>query len=189
LRLVDTAGIRPTADLVERIGVERARDMTSQADLIILMLDCSLPLSDEDREVFSLLAERTAIIIINKTDLPAVWDRAAISELAKEHSILEVSVRAGTGLDKLEDEIVRLVYSGQLETGEAAFIANVRHANVLRAVQSHLQAAISAIDAGLPIDCAVIDLRSAWETLGMISGDTVGEDIIDEIFSRFCIGK
>jgi tRNA modification GTPase len=189
LRLVDTAGIRPTADLVERIGVERARDMTSQADLIILMLDRSLPLSDEDREVFSLLAERTAIIIINKTDLPAVWDRAAISELAKEHSILEVSVRAGTGLDNVEDEIVRLVYSGQLETGEAAFITNVRHANVLRAVQSHLQAANSAIDTGLPIDCAVIDLRSAWETLGMISGDTVGEDIIDEIFSRFCIGK
>lgn len=189
LRLVDTAGIRPTADLVERIGVERARDMTSQADLIIMMLDRSLPLSEEDREVFNLLADRTAIILINKSDLPAVWDSSAISELVKEHSVLEVSVRAGTGLDKVEDEIVRLVFSGQVETGEGAFITSVRHANVLRAVQNHLQGAEAAMDVNMPIDCVVIDLRSAWEALGMISGDTVGEDIIDEIFSRFCIGK
>jgi tRNA modification GTPase len=118
LRLVDTAGIRPTADLVERIGVERAREVTTQADLIILMLDRSLPLSDEDREVFSLLADRTAIILLNKSDLPAVWDISAISELVNEHSVLEVSVRAGTGLDQVEDEIVRLVYSGQLDIHE-----------------------------------------------------------------------
>lgn len=189
LRLVDTAGIRPTADLVERIGVERARDMTSQADLIILMLDRSLPLSDEDREIFGLLANRTVLILMNKSDLPAVWDYSKIEKLAADHTVIEVSVKTGVGLDKVEDEIVRLVYSGQVETGERSFITNVRHVHALRAVNSHLQAAQMAIEANMPVDCVVIDLRSAWETLGMISGDTVGEDIIDEIFSRFCIGK
>lgn len=189
LRLIDTAGIRPTADLVERIGVERARDMTSQADLLILMLDRSLPLAAEDREIFSLLAGRTALVLLNKSDLPAVWDPSELAELSAAHAVIEASVKTGAGLDALEEAIVGLVYSGQVETGERSFITNVRHVQALRTVHSHLLAALTADAAGMPVDCVVIDLRAAWETLGMISGDTVGEDIIDEIFSRFCIGK
>lgn len=189
LRLVDTAGIRPTADLVERIGVERARDMTTQADLIIMMLDRSLPLTDEDKQVFDLLSDRVAIILVNKIDLPAIWQVADILDLAKSHPVLELSVREGIGLNSLEDEIVKLVYSGGVDPGEGAFITNVRHADALRAVIRSLQCAQTAITQNMPIDCVVIDIRAAWETLGMISGDTVGEDIIDEIFSRFCLGK
>ncbi|MDU4961311.1 MAG: tRNA uridine-5-carboxymethylaminomethyl(34) synthesis GTPase MnmE [Sporomusaceae bacterium] len=187
LRLIDTAGIRPTEDLVERIGVERARAVTGQADLLILMLDRSQPLSAEDREVLRLLTGRTAIILLNKSDLPPQWDAAVIGPLAAGHSLLEVSVLNREGLDRLEDEIVRLVYSGQA-VSEGAFVTSVRHLNCLREVQRHLQSAQEAA-AVMPADCVVIDLRSAWEALGKISGDTVGEDIIDEIFSRFCIGK
>ena len=189
LRLVDTAGIRPTADLVERIGVERAREMTTQADLILMMLDRSLPLTDEDRQVFDLLADRAAIILVNKTDLPAIWQVEDILDLTKAHSVLELSIQLGTGLDSLEEEIVKLVYSGNVDTGEGAFITNVRHADALRSVSCSLKCAQAAIAQNMPIDCVVIDIRAAWETLGMISGDTVGDDIIDEIFSRFCLGK
>lgn len=188
LRLIDTAGIRPTDDLIERIGVERARAIAGQADLIILMLDRSLPLSDEDRDVLALLAGRTAIILLNKSDLPPQWEPAAIRELAKDHPLIEVSVRRGEGLEQLESAIERLVYSGRAAAGEGAYVTNVRHLYCLREVKGHLQAAVNAIEV-MPVDCVVIDLRSAWEALGMITGDTAGEDIVDEIFSRFCIGK
>lgn len=189
LRLIDTAGIRTTEDLVEKIGVDRAKDMTTQADLIILMLDRSLPLTNDDREVFQLLSDKTAIILLNKSDLPSVWSVAEIAELAEKHAIIEVSVRTGLGLDKLEAQIVQLVYSGQVEQAEGAFVSNVRHIHLLKSVLGYLTGAETASSAGMPVDCVVIDLRAAWEHLGMISGDTVGEDIIDEIFSRFCIGK
>ena len=189
LRLIDTAGIRTTEDLVEQIGVDRAKEMTAQADLIILMLDRSLPLTDEDREVFRLLAGKTALILLNKSDLPSVWSLQDLTGLVEEHPVIDVSVKTGVGLDKLEEQIVQLVYSGQVQQAEGAFVSNVRHINLLKSVSSHLAAADDAMRAGLPVDCVVIDLRSAWESLGMISGDTVGEDIIDEIFSRFCIGK
>lgn len=189
LRLVDTAGIRPTADLVEKIGVERAKEMTTQADLIIVMLDRSLPLTDEDHQVFQLLADRKAIVLLNKSDLPSQWNMDCIEKEVADHAVIEVSVKSGFGLDRLEDEIVRLVYCGQVEQAEGAYITNLRHLTIMRSVQTHLQAAESAINRSISIDCVVIDLRSAWEALGMISGDTVSEDIIDEIFSRFCIGK
>lgn len=189
LQLVDTAGIRPTDDLVERIGVERAKAMTAQADLILVMLDRSSQINEEDREVLSLLADRQSIVLVNKSDLSAVWNLSALADHVQNHPVLEISVREGDGLDRLEDEIAKLVYSGRAEIGEGAFIANVRHADVLREVRHHLIDAQNTINAGMPPDCIVIDLRSAWEKLGKLTGDTVGEDILDEIFSRFCIGK
>lgn len=189
LRLIDTAGIRPTADLVERIGVDRARDVTAQADLILLMLDRSMPLTEEDKEVLSLLAGRKAFILINKSDLPAVWDQAVINDVINQHAVIDLSVRTGDGLAELEAAIVKMVYTEQTGQREQAFVSNVRHIAALRAVKEHLAGAAETINAAMPPDCIVIDLRSAWEKLGEISGDTVGEDILDEIFSRFCIGK
>ncbi|CUH95772.1 tRNA modification GTPase MnmE [Propionispora sp. 2/2-37] len=188
LKIVDTAGIRQTADVVEQIGVDRAREFISRADLILLLLDVSVPLSEEDYEVLQLLQGRDVIILLNKTDLPAVWQEDKILEITKQ-DILKISVNSGAGLQELEEAIVNKVYSGQVTLPEGSYINNIRQANLLAKAREHLLAAQSTITAGMPPDCIVVDLRGVWERLGEITGDAVNEDIISEIFSQFCIGK
>ena len=189
LKIVDTAGIRETDDLVEQLGVERARQIVDTADLVLLLLDASVPLSREDREVLAMLPGREALILLNKSDLPPRITPAELAELAPGRIVLKISVTEGSGLAQLEEAIVELVYRGGLEPGEAAFVNNLRQADLLRQADGCLHSALAAIDAGMPPDCLVVDLRDAWELLGKVNGDTVGEDILDEIFSRFCIGK
>ncbi|WP_093795075.1 tRNA uridine-5-carboxymethylaminomethyl(34) synthesis GTPase MnmE [Sporomusa acidovorans] len=189
LKIIDTAGIRETADVVERIGVERAKELVGQADLILLLLDSSTPLATEDKSVLTLLSGKQALVLINKSDLPARLEVAEVEKYTAGRQVLKISVTQGMGLEQLEKEIVNMVYSGQINQGEAMFVNNVRHANALRQAQQRLADALTTIEAGMPTDCIVIDLRAAWEKLGEITGDTVGEDIIDQIFTQFCIGK
>lgn len=189
LKVIDTAGIRETADVIERIGVERAREVLAQADLVLVLLDASTPLSSEDREVLGLLAGRQAIVLINKTDLPAVIDMDKVTALVPDKPVIRISALEGTGVAELEMAIGELVYSGQVVQGEGAFVNSVRHSELLRIARGRLAEALAAAEAGLPPDCVVVDLRAAWQTLGEITGETVGEDIIDQIFSQFCIGK
>lgn len=189
LKIIDTAGIRETEDVVEQLGVERAKELVERADLILMLLDASTPLTDEDRDVMGLLGGRNALVLINKSDLPAVWEPAELEPLVQAQQILKISVAAGAGLAELEDTIIRLVYAGEVEQKEGAFVQNVRQAQWLEQAQQALQEVLTTIAAGMPPDCMVIDLRAAWEKLGAINGDTIGEDIIDQIFSQFCIGK
>lgn len=189
LKIVDTAGIRETDDVVEMLGVERARKFLTHADLILLLLDVSSPLTAEDREVMALLFGRPAIVLLNKIDLPVKLDREEVAQLVPGKLLLEVSTVQGTGLDQLEQKIADMVYTGKIQQVEGAFVNNVRHADLLRHAREHLAAVLVTISDGMPPDCMVVDLRSAWELLGAITGDTVGEDIIDQIFSQFCIGK
>ncbi len=189
LKIVDTAGIRDTDDVVEKIGVERAREIMVNADLILLLLDSSQPLSDEDREILDMLAGKQAVVLVNKSDLPARLELAEVMSRVREKKLLKISVVEGTGLTELEQIIVDMVYSGQVSQAEGAFVNNVRHANSLHQVKIHLQDVLVTINKGMPSDCIVVDLRAAWEKLGEITGDTVGEDIVDQIFSQFCIGK
>ena len=189
LKIIDTAGIRDTQDIVEKIGVEKSRELLLQADLVLLMLDVSQPLSVEDRELLSLLAEQKTVIILNKTDLPAVLTAEDLKPLVHDKTILKVSLVEGTGLEKLEEFIISMVYEGQVSLGQEAYVNNVRHVQLLKQAKTSLKEVLKTIDKNMPLDCMVIDLRAAWEQLGQITGDTVGEDIIDEIFSRFCIGK
>lgn len=189
LQVIDTAGIRQTSDVVEQIGVEKAKQAIAQADLVLLLLDRSAPLTEEDRDVLALLAGRQAIVLVNKSDLPSVWDVSAIHELAGSHQIIDLSVKAGHGVDELEAAVVRMVYSGQVHQAEGVFVNNLRHAAILRAVRQHLTDAQRTMDANMPPDCVVIDLRAVWEKLGQITGETVDDDIVDQIFSQFCIGK
>lgn len=189
LRVVDTAGIRETADIVERIGVAKTREALAQADLALLLLDASTPLSAEDKEVISLLSGRQAIILVNKTDLPSVIDMDEVACLSPGKVVIRISAVEGTGLPELEQTIENMVYSGQVSRHEATFVANVRQARLLENADARLGDALSTIAAGMPPDCVVIDLRAAWELLGEITGETVGEDIMEQIFSRFCIGK
>ena len=189
LKIIDTAGIHETTDVVEKIGVEKAKELVKQADLILLLLDASLPLSPEDKTVLKLLSGQQAIIIVNKSDLPPLLDMAELEQYIGSRLVIRTSITQGAGLAELEELIVNLVYHGQVTQGEAAFVNNVRHADALRQTNQRLAEALATIENGMPPDCVVIDLRAAWEKLGEITGDTIGEDIIDQIFSQFCIGK
>jgi tRNA modification GTPase len=189
LKIIDTAGIRETNDVVEKIGVEKARELVSSADLILVLLDASESMTQEDREILAMLSSQPAIVLINKTDLPPQLDLAEVAALSGGKKLLNISVSEGSGLMELEEEIAKMVYSGQAVAGEACFINNVRHTEALQKSLKHIEEAIFTIDQAMPSDCIVIDLRAAWEALGEITGDTVAEDIIQQIFSQFCIGK
>ena len=189
LKIVDTAGIRETEDIVEKLGVEKTREFIITADLILVLLDASVPLSEEDREVLTLLPGREAIILINKSDLPVLLNMDEVHTYVSDQQIINISVLESKGLAELEQVIIDKVYSGQVQQREGAFINNVRQANLLEQSKEHLLAVLVAIADGMPPDCIVVDLRDAWEKLGEITGDTVGGDIMNEIFANFCIGK
>jgi tRNA modification GTPase len=188
LKIIDTAGIRETQDVVEKLGVEKSRELIKAADLILVILDCSEPLTSEDQQIINITSDYKGFILLNKADLPVALSYDAVKKLAGNWPILQLSLETGEGLEKLEQQIVEEVYSGQI-SAEADYVNNVRHVNCLKQAEKQLQDALAAIKQGLPIDCIVIDLRGAWEVLGEIIGDTVGEDLIDQIFSQFCIGK
>ncbi len=189
LKIMDTAGIRETADVVEKIGVERARELIQRADLILVLLDISTALSAEDRDILDQLPDKQAIILVNKTDLPPMLEIDEITARAPGKKILKISVLEGFGLDELENTIGEMVYSGDIQQAEGAFVDNVRHANILATAKQYLEEVLNTAQMSLPLDCLVVDLRAAWEKLGEISGDTVNEDIIDQIFRQFCLGK
>ena len=188
LRIIDTAGIRATEDVVEKIGVEKARQMVSEAALVLALFDGSRPLDSEDEEILSLLAGRDAIVLLNKSDLQSVVTADTLAAKAQV-SVIEISTKENHGLDTLVQAIQDKVYGGAVAADEGSFVSDERQANLLRQADVHLAAALQTIEAGMGLDFISIDLRSAWEKLGEITGDTVGEDIIDEIFSKFCIGK
>ena len=188
LRIIDTAGIRATEDVVEKIGVEKARQMVSEAALVLALFDGSRPLDSEDEEILSLLAGRDAIVLLNKSDLQSVVTADTLAAKANV-SVIEISTKENHGLDTLVQAIQDKVYGGAVAADEGSFVSDERQANLLRQADVHLAAALQTIEAGMGLDFISIDLRSAWEKLGEITGDTVGEDIIDEIFSKFCIGK
>lgn len=189
LKIVDTAGIRETSDIVEKIGVERAREFVGKADLILVLLDASQTLSAEDSQVLNLLSGRQAIVLINKSDLPQVLEMDRVLQYVSDKKVIRISVAEGSGLDELEQAIVDMVYSGEVKQGEGAIVNNVRQANLIEQAGKHLGDVLNTAAAGMPPDCVVIDLRAAWEKLGEVTGDTVGEDIITQIFTQFCIGK
>lgn len=189
LKIIDTAGIRQTDDLVEQLGVEKARAYIECADLILVLLDGSRALCAEDEEILALIQGREAIILVNKSDLAPRLEGSVIEEKLPGAKIIEISTVDGRGLAKLEKAIIDLVYCGQLQQAEGAFVNNVRQAQLLRQTSAHLAEVLKSVEAGMSPDFMVIDLRAAWGQLGEITGDTVGEDIIDQIFSQFCLGK
>ncbi|MBU2703148.1 tRNA modification GTPase [Sporomusaceae bacterium BoRhaA] len=188
LNIIDTAGIRETEDIVEKLGVAKSRELVSGADLILVILDSSMPLSPEDRQVIDLTRSQHGFVLLNKSDLPAQLAVEEVRDLVGQWPIISLSLETGEGMAELEQSIVDEVYEGQVSS-EAVYVNNVRHVHCLNQAQHHLQEALHTIEQSMPIDCIVIDLRGAWESLGEITGDTVGEDLLNQIFSQFCIGK
>ena len=190
LRIIDTAGIRATDDVVERIGVEKARSYVKEASLILALFDASRPLDSEDAEILKLVRGRDAILLLNKDDLAAVVTPAMLQERAgKDVTVITISTRTQDGLADLTNAITAKVYAGTQAGQEGTFVTDARQAEILRQADEHLEASIRTIEASMGLDFISIDLRSAWEKLGELTGETVGEDIINEIFSKFCIGK
>ncbi len=189
LRLLDTAGIRETSDVVERIGVERSRDALQGADLILLLLNHNEPLHADDRELLQQLEGRQVIVIVNKNDLPGRLELDEVAGIMPTSPIVHMSVLQESGLDQLEKSISDLFFEGGLEAADLTYVSNVRHISLLNRAKSSLEDAIEATYSGIPIDVIQIDARLAWESLGEILGDEAGDSLIDQIFSQFCLGK
>lgn len=189
LKIIDTAGIRETEDLVEKIGVERARESLNQADLVLCMLNAGEGLQEEDKEIFSLVEGKKKIIIINKTDLPSKLQEEEIRKIFPEETILRLSLKEELGLEELEKTIEDLVFAGQAFFIENNLVTNIRHKKLLEESRENLLEACNALASGMPTDLVAIDLKNALFSLGEITGETVSDDIIQQIFSQFCLGK
>ena len=188
LRIVDTAGIRETEDVVEKIGVGKAKKMAEDADLILYVVDSSLPLDENDREIMELLGGRKSIVIYNKTDLESAVD---IKELEEKTGspVIPVSVVEETGITELEETIKKMFFRGEISFDDEVYITNARHKTALEEALESLKMVRESIETGMSEDFFSIDLMSAYESLGKIVGESVGEDLVNEIFSRFCVGK
>ncbi|SFT23464.1 tRNA modification GTPase trmE [Paenibacillus sp. BC26] len=189
LRLLDTAGIRETADVVERIGVERSRSALEEADLILFVLNVNEELHPDDRLLMEQFRNRPVVVLLNKTDLPVVMDTSEVEAIFSSEQIVRLSVLHEQGLETLEDVIKRMFFGGELESADLTYVSNVRHITLLGHARQSLVDAMEATDIGIPIDIVQIDVRTAWEQLGELIGDSVSDSLIDQIFSQFCLGK
>ncbi|SNS54429.1 tRNA modification GTPase trmE [Anaerovirgula multivorans] len=189
LKIIDTAGIRETEDIVEKIGVEKSKEFFNKADLIIFMLDISTKLTKEDLQILELIENKKALILMNKTDLPQKADLDKAKELIKNKKIIKISLIEEKGLEEVEEAIEELVYKGEIKAKDRLLVTNVRHKNSLERALQSMKEGTEAIEKKMPLDFVEVDVKNTWEALGEITGDTVAEDIIDHIFKNFCIGK
>ena len=189
LRIVDTAGLRDSDDRIEQLGIQRTREFLSSAALILFLLDASRPLTNEDIETFASLPPVPVIIVVNKMDLPQLLDSAQWQQLAGAYTVVPISAKERTGFVELERAIERLVLEGAGWNSEMFFVSNARHYESLDQARTSLLSALTALRDGLPLDCATIDLRAALAALGQITGETVSDEIVREIFAKFCLGK
>lgn len=188
LKIIDTAGIRDTEDLVERIGVNKAKEIAKEGDLIIYVVDGSRELDDNDREIIKLINDKQAIILVNKSDMDTVIN---IDELKKDSNrdVILFSAKNGEGMDQLEEEIRNMFYSGEVTYNDQVYITNARHKEALENALESLKQVKNSVDAGMPEDFYSIDLMDAYTDLGLIIGESVEDDLVNEIFSKFCMGK
>ncbi|WP_332634388.1 tRNA uridine-5-carboxymethylaminomethyl(34) synthesis GTPase MnmE [Halalkalibacter flavus] len=189
LRLVDTAGIRETEDIVERIGVERSREVLKKADLILLVLNYGEELSSEDEALFEAVEKMNVIVIVNKTDVEQKIDLEKVKKLAADRPLVTTSLLRDEGVDQLEQAIADLFFEGEIEGDDVTYVSNTRHIALLEQAKSTIEDAVGAIEMGVPIDLVQIDVTRTWELLGEIIGDSVQESLIDQLFSQFCLGK
>ena len=189
VKLTDTAGIRHTDDVIEKIGIEKSKESFNKADLVIFMVDNSRPLDDEDREIIEYIGDRKVLAIINKTDLENRLDISEIKRKLPNGIFIETSMAREDGISRIEDEIENLVYGGKVKQNDSMMVTNVRHKALLEEASSALRDAASMAGAGEALEFLEIDVNRAYEALGEIIGEAVNEDIINEVFARFCLGK
>ncbi|EUJ28645.1 tRNA modification GTPase MnmE [Listeria grayi] len=189
LRLIDTAGIRETEDIVEKIGVERSRKALAEADFILLVLNQNEALTIEDEALFEAAKGHTFVVVLNKTDLPSKIDRKQLEKLANGNAIVETSLLKDEGMTDLEEAINSLFFEGEIDAGDATYISNVRHIALLHQAIEALDAVVEGVSVGMPVDIVQIDMTRAWDLLGEITGDSVQDELLDQLFNQFCLGK
>lgn len=190
LQVLDTAGIRETSDQIERIGVNRAKEKAKDADLILYVADSTLPFDQEDMEILESLQEKKIILLLNKSDLKQVTREEELKEkTAMKYPVFSISARENIGMDLLENEIKNLFFMGELTFNDQVYITNARQKNLLKEAADSLEKVKESIKMNMPEDFYSIDLTGAYEALGKIIGESSGEDVIDEIFGSFCMGK
>ena len=188
LNVIDTAGIRNTEDIVEKIGVDKAREYVETADLVIYVVDASIPLDEDDKKIIEILKDRNTIILLNKSDLTSVITEEEMKGYLNKR-ILSISAKHRIGIDELENTIEEMFFDGKIQMNEEVYITNARHTAALMEVQSSLKLVKQSILDGMPEDFYSIDLMNAYEELGKIIGESVEDDLVNEIFSKFCMGK
>lgn len=188
LQMVDTAGIRKTEDLVEKIGVDKAKESILDADLVLYVVDSSTDLDENDREIIHMLREQNVIILLNKSDLDMVTTSDMICEKL-EKPVVRISAKEETGIDEFADLLEKMFLDGKVSYNDEVYLTNIRHQTAMKEAEESLKKVSDSILAGMPEDFFSIDLMDAYESLGSILGESVGEDLINEIFSKFCMGK
>ncbi|MDB7102659.1 MULTISPECIES: tRNA uridine-5-carboxymethylaminomethyl(34) synthesis GTPase MnmE [Enterococcus] len=189
LKLIDTAGIRETEDIVEQIGVARSRKALAESELILLVLNQSEPLTIEDEQLLEATKGLKRIILLNKTDLPKQLEEDKLLSLIEDEPVFAVSVANNEGLDRLEMAISELFFGGQTGERDATYVSNTRHIALLEKAAISLQEVIAGIDAGMPVDLVQMDMTRCWDYLGEVVGDSVQDELITQLFSQFCLGK
>lgn len=189
LRLVDTAGIRDTEDIVEKIGVERSRKALSEADLILFVLNNNEPLTEDDQTLYEVVKNEDVIVIINKTDLEQRLDIGEVKEMIGDMPLIQTSMLKQEGIDELEIQIRDLFFGGEVQNQDMTYVSNSRHISLLKQARHSIQDAIDAAESGVPMDMVQIDLTRTWEILGEIIGESASDELIDQLFSQFCLGK
>lgn len=187
VQIVDTAGIRETDDVVEKIGVEKSKEKINEADLIIFMMDASRKIDKEDNEIFDFIKEKKYVTLINKMDLNKDIHNEILDSI-DEKDVYKISAKTGEGVNAIKDIIKNMFFKGEINADDI-FITNNRHKESLIRAKENLESAVNTLDMNFAIDLASIDLKNAWSNLGEITGDTLEEDIIHKIFSKFCLGK
>ena len=188
LNIVDTAGIRETEDVVEKIGVTRARTAAESADLIIYVVDGSRPLDENDEEIMEFIRDKKAVVLLNKTDLNMVVTKEELEEKSSRR-VIPISAKEQTGVEDLEEAIKSMFYQGEIGFNDEVYITNIRHKEALENTVKSLEMVKQSVLDGMPEDFYSIDLMDAYSQLGLIIGEEVGEDLVNEIFSKFCMGK
>lgn len=189
LRLVDTAGIRETEDIVERIGVERSRQVLQEADLILFVINYNMALTEEDLRLFETIQDMDYIVVVNKTDLEQKIDLQQVQKIAEDHRVITTSILQEEGVDALEEAIAAMFFEGEIDAGDATYVSNTRHIALLHQAHERITDAITAAEADVPVDMIQIDVTRAWEILGEIVGDTAQDSLLNQLFSQFCLGK
>ena len=189
VKLTDTAGIRETEDIIEKIGIEKSKEAFNNADLIVFMADGSRPIDEEDFAIIRRIGEKKAVVILNKMDLPRAFESDEIKALLPETSVIEASMVKEQGIEELENVIENLVYGGQVRQNDSMLVTNVRHKALLKEAEEALKDAIEMAKDCQPLELIEIDANRAYECLGAIIGEAVEDDIINEVFARFCLGK
>ena len=188
LNIMDTAGIRSTDDAVEKIGVDKAKLYANEADLIIYVVDASRELDENDFEIIKMIQDKKAVILLNKSDLTTVVTKDMIQSYI-EKPMIEISAKEEKGIKELEETVKGLFFHGEISFNDEVYITNIRHKTAIQNAYDSLKKVKESIENNMPEDFYSIDLLDAYESLGSITGETIGEDLVNEIFSKFCMGK